>query len=62
MKILSSNIVNLEEDLTKLFNNQPISSTIIDENIIMGDYLKGSSVSFLELDAIGWIFKTNIKI
>ena len=27
MKILSSNIVNLEEDLTKLFNNQPISSS-----------------------------------
>ena len=46
--ILSLNIEDLQEDLIKILNNQPIT-TYIDESIIMGDYLRGSSISFWSL-------------
>ena len=47
-KILSSNLENLEEKISKVLNNESINN-YIDENIIMGNYLKGSTVSFWSL-------------
>ena len=46
--VLSSNMEYLQEDIARLFNNIPIK-TPINENIIMGNYLKGNSVSFWSL-------------
>ena len=46
--VLSSNIEYLQEDIARLLNNIPIK-TPINENIIMGNYLKGNSVSFWSL-------------